>query len=95
MNEVVADAVQQSQVEKRPGVMMAVGMREFDRVLQRDAQSAVRAPSALLLEERPSGGLQPAGLSSSCAPGAPGAIIRAYAFAPRCLVFDGGLPRPF
>jgi hypothetical protein len=54
MNEVVADAVQQSQVEKFPLMRMAVGMMEFDLVLHREVQSAVRAPSALGLEELPS-----------------------------------------
>ena len=54
MNEVVADAVQQSQVEKLPIVRIAVGMMEFDFVLHREVQSAVRAPSALVLEELPS-----------------------------------------
>jgi len=55
MNEVVADEVQQSQVEKFPVVRIAVGMMDFDPVIHREVQSAVRAPSALVLEELPSG----------------------------------------
>ena len=55
MNEVVADEVQQSQVEKFPVVRIAVGMMDFDLVIHREVQSAVRAPSALVLEELPSG----------------------------------------
>ena len=55
MNEVVADEVQQSQVDKLPVVMIAVGMMDFDLVLHREVQSAVCAPSALVLEELPSG----------------------------------------
>jgi hypothetical protein len=94
MHEVVADEVQQSQVGTLPVCMIAVGMMEFDRVIHREGESAVRAPSALVLEELPSGCLQPEVLSSSCAPGAPVAIIRAHAFAQRCLVFDRGLPVP-
>jgi len=94
MNEVVADEVQESQVEKLPVGMIAVGMMDCDLVIHRAVQSAVRAPSALGLEELPSGCIQPEGLSSSCAPVAPVAIIRAHAFAQRCLVFDGGLPMP-
>jgi len=95
MNEVVADAVQQSQVEKLPMVRIAVCMMDVDLVLHCEGQSAVRAPSALVLEELPSDCIQPNVLSSSCAPVAPVAIIRAHAFAQRCLVFDGGLPVPF
>ena len=95
MNEVVADEVQQSQVDKLPVVMIAVGMMDFDLVLHREVQSAVRAPSALMLEELPSGCIPPEVLSSPCAPVAPVAIIRADAFAQRCLVFHGGLPMPF
>jgi len=94
MSKVVADEVQESQVGKLPVLMIAVGMMDFDLVLHREVQSAVRAPSALVLEELPSGCLQPAVLSSSGAPGAPGAIIRADAFAQRCLACDGGLPMP-
>src|SRR5207244_10869541 len=88
MNEVVADEVQQSQVDKLPVVMIAVGMMDFDLVIHREVQSAVRAPSALVLEELPSGCIQPDVLSSSCAPVAPVAINRAHSFAQRCLVFD-------
>ena len=55
MHAVVADAVQQSQVEKLPVVMLAVGMMDFDLVLHREVQSAMRAASALVLEELPSG----------------------------------------
>ena len=55
MNEVVADEVQQSQVAKLPVVGIAVCMMDFDLVLHREVQSAVRAPSALVLEELPSG----------------------------------------
>ena len=95
MNEVVADEVQQSQVDKLPVVRIAVGMMDVDLVLHREVQSAVRAPSALVLEELPSDCIQPDVLSSSCAPVAPVAIIRAHAFAQRCLVFNGGLPMPF
>ena len=94
MNEVVADAVQQSQVDTLPVGMLAVGLMAVARVLHRAVQSAGRAPSALGLEELPAGCIQPAVLSSSCAPVAPVAIIRAHACAPRCLVCDGGLPRP-
>jgi hypothetical protein len=94
MNEVVADEVQQSQVEKLPVVRIAVGMMAFDPVLHREVQSAVCAPSALVLEEFSSGCIQPDVLASSCAPVAPVAIIRAHSFAPRCLGFDGGLPMP-
>ena len=54
MNDVVAEEVQQSQVDQLPGVMIAVGMMDFDLVLHRAVQSAVRAPSALVLEELPS-----------------------------------------
>ncbi len=94
MNEVVADEVQQSQVDKLPVVMIAVGMMDFDLVLHREVQSAVRAPSALMLEELPSGCIQPDVLSSSCAPVAPVAIIRAYAFAQSYMSFDWGLYVP-
>ena len=94
MNEVVADAVQQSQVEQLPIVRIAVGMMEFDLVLHREVQSAVRAPSALVLEELPSDCIQSDVLASSCAPVAPIAIIRAHSFAQRCLVFHSGLPMP-
>ena len=82
-------------LSKLPVVMIAVGMMDFDLVLHREVQSAMRAPSALVLEELPSGCIQPDILSSSCAPVAPVAIIRAHSFAQRCLVFDGGLPVPF
>ena len=95
MNEVVADEVQQSQVEKCPVCMIAVCMMDVDLILHREVESAVRTPSALMLEELPSGCIQPDVLSSSCAPGAPVAIIRASSFAQRCLVFNGGLPVPF
>jgi len=95
MNEVVADEGQQSQVDKLPVVMIAVGVMDFDLVIHREVQPAVRAPSALVLEELPSGCIQSDVLSSSCAPVAPVAIIRAHAFAQRCLVCDGGLPMPF
>src|SRR5712691_12724819 len=95
MNEVVADEVQQSQVDKLPVCMIAVCMMEFDLVIHREAQSAVRAPSALVFEELPSGGIQPDVLSSSCAPVAPVAILRAHSFAQRCLLFDRALPLPF
>src|SRR5437764_10861560 len=75
--------------------MIAVGMVDFDLVIHGEAWPAMRAPSALMLEEFPSGCLQPDVLSSSCAPVAPVAIIRAHSFAQRCLAFDGGLPVPF
>ena len=55
MNEVVADEVQQSQVEKLPVFMIAVCMMDFNLVIHREVESAVRAPSALVLEEFPSG----------------------------------------
>ena len=55
MNEVVTDEVQQSQVEKLPVVLMAVSMMDFDLGIHREVKSAVRAPSALVLEELPSG----------------------------------------
>src|ERR1700675_1156328 len=68
--------------------MIAGGMVDCDRVIHGEEQPAMRAPSALLLEEFSSGCLQPEVFSSSCAPGAPVAVIRTHAFASRDVSCD-------
>ena len=81
MSKVVTDEVQESQVGKLPVPMLAVCMVDFDRVFHGEAQPALCASSALMLEEFPSGCLQPALFPSSRAPVAPVAVIRTHSFA--------------
>ena len=77
----MADEVQESQVGQLPVLMIAVCMVDFELVIHSEEKPAMRAPSALLLEEFPSGCLQPKVFSSSCAPVAPVAVIRTHSFA--------------
>ena len=53
MNEVVADEVHQSQIAQLPVLVIAVGMVDFELVVHREEKPAMRAPSALVLEEFP------------------------------------------
>ena len=65
MSEVVAGEVQQSEVREPAVLVIAVGMVDFDIAVHRAEEPAMRAPSALMLEEFPSGCVQPEVLSSS------------------------------
>src|ERR1700694_2080035 len=71
--------------------MIAVCMVDVDLVLHGEEQPAICAPSALMLEECPSGCLQPDIFSSSCAPVAPVAVIRTHAFTERDVSCDRGV----
>src|SRR6266403_2119591 len=81
MNEVVAEEGQPSSVAQLPGLVMAVCRVDFALVVHREETPAMGAPSALVLEACAPDCAQPEGLSSSCAPGAPGAIIGTGSFA--------------
>src|SRR5712692_9781638 len=75
MNQIVADGVQQSQVDKLAVLVIAVCMVEFDFIVHRAEKLAIRAPSALVLQEFPSGCVQTDVLPPSRAPVAPVALI--------------------
>ena len=51
MNQVVADKVQQSQVGKLPVLVVAVFMVDFNLIFHCEEKPAMRALSALVLEE--------------------------------------------
>src|SRR5262245_64073897 len=69
-------------------------MVDFCLLLHGEEQSAVPTSSALMLEEFSSDCVQSDVCSFSCAPVAPVAIIRAYAFAQSSMSFDWGLYVP-
>ena len=94
MHVIVADAMQELQVAKPVILVVTVLMVDFCLLLHGEEQSAVPTSSALLLEEFSSGCVQSDVRSFSCAPVAPVAIIRAYAFAQSYMSFDWGLYVP-
>src|SRR5215471_231924 len=69
-------------------------MVDFCLLLHGEEQSAVPTSSALMLEAFSSDCVQSDVCSFSCAPVAPVAIIRAYAFAQSSMSFDWGLYVP-
>ena len=94
MSEVVAGEVQQSEVREPAVLVIAVGMVDFDSAVHREEEPAMRAPSALRREKFPSGCVQPEGLSSARAPGAPVALLWAYPCTPWSVSFAMGFCVP-
>lgn len=92
MNQIVADEVQQSQVVQLPVLVIAVCMVDVDFIVHRDEKPAIRAPSALVLQEFPSGCIQSDVLPPSRAPVTPVAIIWACVPFERRVSFDVGVP---
>ena len=94
MHVIVTDAMQEFQVAEPVVLVVTVFMVDCCLLLHGKEPSAVPTSSALMLEEFSSGGVQSDVCSFSCAPVAPVAIIRAYAFAQSSLSFDWGLYVP-
>ena len=94
MHVIVADEMQELQVAEPVILVVTVLMVDFCLLLHGEEQSAVPTSSALMLEEFSSGCVQSDVCSFSCAPVAPVAIIRAYAFAQSSMSFDWGLYVP-
>ncbi len=94
MHVIVADEMQEFQVVEPVILVVAVFMMDFCLLIHGEEQSAVPTSSALMLEEFSSGCVQSDVRSFSCAPIAPVAIIRAYAFAQSYMSFDWGLYVP-
>jgi len=91
MNEVVADAVHQSQVGELAIRVIAVGMMDVDLVIHHDVQAAMGTPSTLVFQEFSSDGGEPEVFALSRAPVAPVAIIRAGPRAQDRMSFDMGI----
>src|SRR5437879_97949 len=94
MHVIVADAMQELQVAEPVILVVPALMVDCCVLLHGEEQSAVPPSSALMLEEFSSGCVQSDVCSFACAPVAPVAIIRAYAFAQSSLSFDWGLDVP-
>jgi len=94
MHVIVADEMQELQVAEPVILVVTVLMVDFCLLLHGEEQSAVPTSSALMLEEFSSDCVQSDVCSFSCAPVAPVAIIRAYAFAQSSMSFDWGLYVP-
>lgn len=91
MNEIVAEAVQQSQVGELAVLVIAVDMMDLNLVIHQDVQAAMGTPSALMFQEFPSDGGEPEVFALSRAPVAPVAIIRAGPRAQDRMSFDMGI----
>jgi len=94
MHVIVTDAMQEFQVAEPVVLVVTVFMMDFCLLIHGEEQSAMHTSSALMLEEFSSGCVQSDICSFPCAPVAPVAIIRAYAFAQSYMSFDWGLYVP-
>ena len=94
MHLIVTDAMQEFQVAEPVVLVVTVFMMDFCLLIHGEEQSAMPTSSALMLEEFASGCVQSDIRSFPCAPVAPVAIIRAYAFAQSYMSFDWGLYVP-
>jgi hypothetical protein len=91
---IMADEVEEFQVVKPVILAIAVFVMDFCLIIHGEEELAVRTSSTLMFQEFSSGCVQSDVRSFACAPVAPVAIIRAYAFAQSSLSFDWGLDVP-
>ena len=88
---IMADEVEEFQVVQPVIRAIAVFVMDFCLIIHGEEELAVRTSSTLMFQEFSSGCVQSDVRSFSCAPVAPVAIIRAYAFAQSSMSFDWGL----